>query len=55
MPRIADKLLTRIAGKATVAASCTTTTYCISNHIVYRTCCLNQGCTDRRTGNICHW
>ncbi|WP_187438198.1 hypothetical protein [Actinomadura decatromicini] len=53
MSRIADKLLARIAGKAAAEAACSTTAICRFGHIYLRTCCLNQGCSEVRTRDLC--
>ncbi|MFC4049530.1 hypothetical protein ACFOY4_07545 [Actinomadura syzygii] len=55
MSGIADRLLVRIAGKATAEAVCNTTTYCHYNHIYIYKCCPGQGRELRRTGDICNW
>ncbi|WP_165494967.1 hypothetical protein [Actinomadura roseirufa] len=50
MSRLADRLLARIVHKTTVHAGCSTFTYCRDKVKYSRTCCLNEGCTEKKIG-----
>ncbi len=50
MMGLVDRLLARVAHKATVEAGCSNYYYC-SNHVKYlRQCCLDQGCQTVKVG-----
>ncbi|NUW42146.1 hypothetical protein [Nonomuraea rhodomycinica] len=45
-----DRLLARVARKATVEAGCSYTYYCSGAIMYQRMCCLDQGCQITRVG-----
>jgi hypothetical protein len=51
MARLVDRLLARVAPKATAAAGCSNYYYCSSHNYYLRQCCLNEGCTTVRVGS----
>ncbi|GCD95987.1 hypothetical protein [Embleya hyalina] len=46
MMRLADRLLNRVAKKATVEAGCSTRTWCSGGVAYMKVCCYNEGCGD---------
>ena len=50
MTRLVDRLLARVAHKATASAGCSNYYYCSGGVRYLRQCCLNEGCTTVRVG-----
>ncbi|GGT68907.1 MULTISPECIES: hypothetical protein [Actinomadura] len=44
MSRLVDRLLERVAPKATASAGCSYSNYCYRTLYMRRMCCLDQGC-----------
>ncbi|WP_165975549.1 hypothetical protein [Actinomadura rubrisoli] len=53
MSRLADRLLARIAGKATADAGCSNYYFCKNHKQYLRQCCLDEGCHTVPTGKRC--
>jgi hypothetical protein len=51
MTRLVDRLLARVAPKATASAGCSNYYYCSGGKRYLRQCCLNEGCTTVVVGS----
>ena len=51
MARLVDRLLARVAPKATASAGCSNYYYCDRHNYYLRQCCLNEGCNTVRVGS----
>ncbi|MET7338249.1 hypothetical protein [Nonomuraea sp. NPDC005650] len=47
---LVDRLLARVAHKATVEAGCSYRYYCIGNYMYQEMCCLDQPCQVTKVG-----
>ncbi|MEV5749296.1 hypothetical protein AB0L00_15885 [Actinoallomurus sp. NPDC052308] len=50
MTRLIDRLLARVAPKATASAGCSRSNYCYRGLYYLRVCCLNEGCNTAVVG-----